>query len=195
MESSKKELRSCISYKNLQNSTETKRSVSFNIVEVREYELDLCDNPTCSLGPAIGIGWNYETYSNLPVDEYESYRPETKTMGSLKLNRKIRENIMANSKFSKKEIKKITLAKAKLATQRAKTKENLPFAHIEERVEKAKRKMKRILLFREKDAELKKLWPDYDSAGKSKTRRDSVTIASTCSLSSTESEFPNQCAQ
>jgi len=189
MESGKKELRSCISYKNLQNSTETKRSVSFNIVEVREYELDLCDNPTCSLGPAIGIGWNYETYSNLPVDEYESYRPETKTMGSLKLNRKIRENIMANSKFSKKEIKKITLAKAKLATQRAKTKENLPFAHIEERVEKAKRKMKRILLFREKDAELKKLLQCYDSAGKSRDRRKSAETESSCSLTSQDSEF------
>ena len=151
--------------------------VCFSSVEVREYEFDLCDNPSCSLGPAIGLGWNYEVCNKQQLDEYEALRPPARPKCEMKMTRDVREKIVANSKFSKKEITKFTLMKARIADGRMKTKENMPFSHFEEKIEGAKRKFKRIVFFKEKDAELKKIWPEYNRVCK----RPSMQTASTCS--------------
>mmetsp|Transcript_17467 Transcript_17467/g.23337 ORF Transcript_17467/g.23337 Transcript_17467/m.23337 type:complete len:167 (-) Transcript_17467:240-740(-) len=50
----------------------TKTSVRFGRVDVREYELTLGDNPSCSNGPPLTLDWSYQNIVNLPLaDESE----------------------------------------------------------------------------------------------------------------------------
>ena len=164
-----------------------KRRVSFLHVEIREYELELSDHPACSLGPAIAIGWGYELTSKESIDDFETNRPAKRSMAEMKLPRKMRETIMENSKFTKKEIQKTLWDKAKLKDRRQSTNANLPFSHLEERWEKARRKLKRIVRLQQKDAELLKLWPEYAQYSKSYKDTCSLSTASPSSSSSEES--------
>jgi hypothetical protein len=46
-------------------------SVSFDRIKIREYERTLGDNPSCTSGPPISIGWTYLHSYDFPIDEYE----------------------------------------------------------------------------------------------------------------------------
>lgn len=138
-----------------------KRRVVIGMVEVREYELDLCDNPSCSLGPAVGLGWDYQIATVEPIDEYEKNRIPIRPKEELKMDRKLREEIILKSTYTNKEIKMYTLEKARIANGRTSTKANLPFAKYEEKLENVKRK---LCCGENVDKELSKLWPHYDGS-------------------------------
>jgi len=137
-----------------------KKQVTFQNVEVREYELGLCDNPECYRGPAIGLGWNYTLLSKDTLDDYEKNQAPPRPSKQLYLNREFRQEIMKKTAFTSKEIRTVTLAKAKTRAQRSRTLQNIHFAPVEERLESLTRKMKRIVFRRKKDAELYTLWPE-----------------------------------
>ena len=62
------------------NDDNTKSRVTFLIVEVREYECVLGDNPSVSSGPPVSIGWEYNsTHSLVSVDNYENMKNSRKT--------------------------------------------------------------------------------------------------------------------
>jgi len=42
----------------MSNQSKTK-SVSFSNVNIREYEITICDHPETSVGPSISLGWKY----------------------------------------------------------------------------------------------------------------------------------------
>jgi hypothetical protein len=46
-------------------------SVVFDRIKIREYERTLGDNPSCTSGPPISLGWTYLHSSDYPIDEYE----------------------------------------------------------------------------------------------------------------------------
>lgn len=67
----------------------TKKHVTFDQVEVREYPVVLSSNPAASeYGPSIELGWEYQAAEILPteksttgriaVDEYERLRPSSR---------------------------------------------------------------------------------------------------------------------
>lgn len=138
-----------------------KKQVSFQYVEVREYELGLCDNPECYLGPAIGLGWNYNSLAKVSLEDYEKNQAPPRPSKELHLTRERRQEMLKNSAFTNKEIRTVTLAKAKTRAQRSRTTQNLHFAPIEEKLESLTRRTKRLILRRKKDAELVALWPGY----------------------------------
>lgn len=52
------------------------KSVRYDTVEFREYPIILCDNPSTSSGPPIGLGWTFDPKDTIrtEVNAYESYR-------------------------------------------------------------------------------------------------------------------------
>merc|ERR1712165_10913 len=49
-----------------------KRSIKFDKVTVREYELTTGDNPSCSSGVPISLSWKYNpVHEEFAIDEYE----------------------------------------------------------------------------------------------------------------------------
>ena len=46
-------------------------SVRFKTIEVREYERVVGDNPSCSKGPPISIGWGYFMHRHYSINDYE----------------------------------------------------------------------------------------------------------------------------
>lgn len=46
-------------------------SVAFDNIIIREYERTVGDNPSCSRGPPISIGWSYVIAHEYPIDDYE----------------------------------------------------------------------------------------------------------------------------
>jgi hypothetical protein len=50
-------------------------SVSFKSTTIRGYDRIIGDNPSCSGGCPISIGWNYSDEVTFALDEFESFRP------------------------------------------------------------------------------------------------------------------------
>merc|ERR1712232_675180 len=57
------------------NKPTHKKSVSFDQIHVREYIIDLGDNPSCSKGPPLSITWEYEDMGTIDLAEFEEMRP------------------------------------------------------------------------------------------------------------------------
>ncbi len=56
-------------------SSSSSNSVQFDKVEIREYSITLGDNPACSSGPPISLGWLYSNEELcLPLEHYEQHR-------------------------------------------------------------------------------------------------------------------------
>ena len=51
-----------------------KRSVSFSRLNIRQYERVLGDNPSCSSGPSVSLGWKYKDVPSMDIDAYEFRR-------------------------------------------------------------------------------------------------------------------------
>ena len=47
------------------------KGVLLDLVEIREYEMFLGDNPSVSNGPPISLGWSVESSNIFTVDMYE----------------------------------------------------------------------------------------------------------------------------
>jgi hypothetical protein len=53
-------------------------SITFGVVQVREFERIAGDHPDVSdLGPPLAIGWGFSDYAAVPLDRYERQRPRS----------------------------------------------------------------------------------------------------------------------
>mmetsp|Transcript_10065 Transcript_10065/g.12708 ORF Transcript_10065/g.12708 Transcript_10065/m.12708 type:complete len:203 (+) Transcript_10065:45-653(+) len=77
-------------------SSSSSRSVSFDQVEIREYSITIGDNPSCSNGPPLSLGWTYSNDENhLPLDQYEQYRDgHRRPMHQMKVPARIRYDML-----------------------------------------------------------------------------------------------------
>lgn len=130
-------------------------SVSFSTIEIRSYDRVLGDNPSCSHGPAVSIGWQYEPDPiTVQLDEYEYYRSEDRLDGTaLVLSRSEREEILEDLGYSRSAIADAVRTNVKIKNNRRQTVHNLPVARLEEVAESAKRKLKRVVLRKNKKDE------------------------------------------
>jgi len=125
------------------------RSVSFDKVEIRCYDRTIGDHPSCSSGPSVSIGWTYDA-TNCPVyevDDYEIQRPERKKEYELILSRQEREELLKNLGFNRFEIAESVRGIIKVKNNRRQTINNLGAERFEETLERARRKIKKILPF------------------------------------------------
>lgn len=128
-----------------------KRSVSFCEVQVRNYERVLTVNASVTSGPAVGLGWNYSPEEDeiFSLEHFEDNREYTRrdSMQDLALPRGEREDLLLSLGYTQREIAGSIRQILRLKNQRKQTIQNLHVSSMEEFMEKATRKMKRVLLF------------------------------------------------
>ena len=98
-------------------------SVRFNAIEVREYERIVGDNPSCSKGPPISIGWGYIVHRHYPINDYEHLvRGPRRTKKEFHLAADHRTNLLINEwKCSEEDIRKARREATYIQYCRAKT--------------------------------------------------------------------------
>ena len=51
-----------------------RKRVRFSSVQIRRYQMVLGDNPYCSIGPPVSLGWEYDTLPDMDVLKYDRMR-------------------------------------------------------------------------------------------------------------------------
>jgi hypothetical protein len=74
--------------------TKSRKTVSFGVIQIREYNRVLGDNPDVRVGPPVSIGWEYVQNEALALNDYEINKPERKH--SLRMSSITRKNILKN---------------------------------------------------------------------------------------------------
>uniref|UniRef100_A0A7S2PEV4 Uncharacterized protein n=1 Tax=Leptocylindrus danicus TaxID=163516 RepID=A0A7S2PEV4_9STRA len=123
--------------------------VQFSTVDIREYEMEIGDNPSCSKGPAVTLGWKVtkcELYRS--VDAFESKRAFTRKDKAhrLVMSRQDREAMLLENGFSRFEIADSVRKIIRTKNQRRQTVNNLPIARFEEAIESAGRRVKKMFV-------------------------------------------------
>lgn len=123
------------------------KKVRFDVVEIREYERAASDNPCCSSGPPIGIGWNHGETHRINMNDYEQNRGERTFYLDTVLTRSEREVLLLEWDVNRSTIVASTRAAMKTKFQRKQTVVNArKFSKLEEVVEVTSRRLKRALL-------------------------------------------------
>lgn len=136
-------------------------TISFRNIEVREYSRAIGDNPSVSAGAPMSIGWEYNDPDVLSVDEYESTRPPRRAHHEMVVPRSVRQDLLMNEwGYSRSQLASAVRDSNRTKTQRRTTVTNMdtPFAKIEEGVQSAKRKAKRVMFRRKSDGAMYERW-------------------------------------
>lgn len=126
----------------------TDKSVKFDKIEIRTYERALGDNPSCSGGPPLSIGWRYDPVPDvLPVEEYEENRPPRREGSEFVVPRKVRYQMLKEEwNVESSKIASAVRSNVKAKNQRKRTVNNLgKMERAEEIMESAGRKFGRAL--------------------------------------------------
>jgi len=126
-------------------SDKSKR-VSFDAVLIRSYEQTMGDNPAVSYGPPIQLDWDYEQHEGVDIDCYESERCfSRRPYRRLVLSYYQRKAVLSRKGFSDKQLTKAKKDANKLKLQRVVTNTFLPIMKVEDALESASRKAKRLI--------------------------------------------------
>jgi hypothetical protein len=102
-------LKSCFSSDNLSSMNgppprNSRKSVVFRNIEIREYEIDIGDNPSVRSGPPLSLGWKYEKEKIIALDEFETLRGPPRQRHEMIMPRNQREWLIRNSSATSAEI-------------------------------------------------------------------------------------------
>lgn len=102
---------------------ESRAKVTFTKIFIREYPRIVGDNPACSSGAPISIGWSYNTKDVISVNEYEQHREGVRRdISSMKMPKSIREIILKDEwDVSMKELMIARSETLKIQQQRKET--------------------------------------------------------------------------
>lgn len=125
------------------------RRVSFGRVSVRHYERIMCDNPSSTTGPSIGIGWGFVNKRSKDIDDFEKDRLG-RHKSELLLSRAQREKIIKSLGYTDREIAAMVRDINKCRFQRRQTVNNLGAQKLEESLELAKRQVLKAVFLRKK---------------------------------------------
>ena len=133
-------------------SPRMRKSVSFHVIEIRQYERQPGDNPCVSRGAPLSIGWNHVDSDVVSLDEYEGQFGVSRTRRGrqqLALSHVERERLLHNTwGYSMDEIKAAsvesseTKRKRSLAAVRA---VNPQMSMVDEMMETSGRRINRLL--------------------------------------------------
>jgi len=153
------------------------RSVSFSNLEIRTYETILGDNPSCSGGPSLSIGWRYDpNHDSLSIDDYEAHQARINGLppGStyacrpeeLVLHRSEREEILLSSGYTRQDFVESIRSMKKIKSKRRQTVNNLPVMYFEERVESANRTLRRFFKRTQRTRHIYEDWKEKSVQGR-----------------------------
>jgi hypothetical protein len=125
------------------HSNTSKKSVSFGVIQVREYNRVLGDNPDVLFGPPISLGWNYIQKDTLPMDEYLATKVPRR--GALRMSSVTRRNLLLNVfEVPAEEIRAVEREVKKIQKQRLQTnKQGTAGRVVESAMQSAGRRLRR----------------------------------------------------
>mmetsp|Transcript_34235 Transcript_34235/g.82425 ORF Transcript_34235/g.82425 Transcript_34235/m.82425 type:complete len:373 (-) Transcript_34235:1944-3062(-) len=142
-----------------------KSSVSFHTINVREYGIELGDNPAVTAGPPLTIGWEYEDVATLPVEDYESQRGKRRFKDEMHIPAKQRESILLQeTDNTKQEISERISTVRKSRSQRQHTVALLDFEDWHVVFETIGRRFRRFRSGISKQREQELLWEEAQGA-------------------------------
>mmetsp|Transcript_21735 Transcript_21735/g.51003 ORF Transcript_21735/g.51003 Transcript_21735/m.51003 type:complete len:263 (+) Transcript_21735:311-1099(+) len=154
--------------------SEERRDVrmKFKNIEIREYERTIGDNPSCSSGPPISIGWKYVPAKVLPLDVYEKSRPPRRSNIEMILPRDLRQRMLRKEwDVTQSQIASAVRANIKAKNQRRTTVQNLgKSTKMEEAMENASKGVSG-LFGRSTDKKVKKLEEQARKAEQARKQR------------------------
>jgi hypothetical protein len=124
-------------------------SLRFDKVVVRKYTRILNDNPACTKGPSIGLGWEFDQ-EDFDIEDYDMERGRLRRNHELMLNRAQREQLVRDLGYTEREIAAAVRGANKIKSQRRQTINNLGAYQMEEAVENAARRVKNVIFLRYK---------------------------------------------
>ena len=121
------------------------RSVSFSKVQVRDYGITVGDNPGGAAGAPVTLGWAYDEHAPLGVDHYEEHRPGRRSRDEMYMPPSARNDMLLQGVgISRSEMLEAQKQADRIRKQRARTKAWMPLERMEDVLESATRKAKRI---------------------------------------------------
>jgi len=160
----------------------SKTKVTFSTLQIRTYETVLGDNPSCTGGPPLSIGWRYNPdHYDSTVDEYERKQdelyggPEIRPLDiDLVLHRSERESILMKMGYTQQDLAEAVRRLNKAKSKRRQTVHNLPVTFLEEKAESFKRSVGRLFLNRQRTRHMYDDWKKGDKGAPKERRRNSV---------------------
>mmetsp|Transcript_10937 Transcript_10937/g.16109 ORF Transcript_10937/g.16109 Transcript_10937/m.16109 type:complete len:247 (-) Transcript_10937:211-951(-) len=141
---------------------EEKQSVSFGAIEVRKYERALGDHPCVSSGAPVTLGWRYNQYKGMPIDDYERARGPAQQRGQMRIPSEVRVQMLLNdAEASLRDVKEAELSALKAreemrkSMKRARTPRR---GQVDEMKENARRRLRQIMSGARKKQEEEELW-------------------------------------
>jgi hypothetical protein len=121
------------------------RSVKFKDVQIRNYSQTVGDNPSISYGPPIQLDWDYVEHDPMCIDVYEDNRAPRRTLRQMILSYYHRRNVLTwQYGISLEDLRQAKRNAKHSQYERAVTRHFLPVMIVEDVVESAGRKAKRI---------------------------------------------------
>ena len=125
---------SSISPPSTRNAQRRRSSVQFGSLTTRSYEVQLGDNPSCSNGAPVSIGWRYNELNPIGIDAYEEWmKDKRRSRSQFHLPRFERESILCDCGYSRDQMKKATREVAKIKKQRSPPLKTTTMSRLQER--------------------------------------------------------------
>lgn len=98
------------------------RSVSFNKLCIREYDMTLGDHPSAVTGPPVQLSWNHKPENQVNLEEYERARQPRRNRKQLRLSYKERERVLFKEQgFTPEEVNSAWMEALMVRKQRKET--------------------------------------------------------------------------
>mmetsp|Transcript_14710 Transcript_14710/g.22427 ORF Transcript_14710/g.22427 Transcript_14710/m.22427 type:complete len:350 (-) Transcript_14710:450-1499(-) len=175
---------------NLAMVTRNRGNIRWGNIEIREYERTIGDNPSCSGGPPLSLGWEYDRdVEILPIEEYEELRPDRRTHFQMLVPKQVRNDMLLKEwKVPKAFFVQQMRTNTRIRNQRLQTVSNLGKIEIvEEFIQKLVRATVRRLKGRKKTSVL--LAHYEQQADNARQVIDKMTAAEAQFLAQEEQEF------
>jgi hypothetical protein len=126
-------------------------NVSFNSVNIREYDRTIGDNPSCSLGIPISLDWSHSGEVTHNLNDYEKFKHLKKNRFVTRIPAKRRESLVKmNLGYSDEEIKLHLKDTKKVQRSRSLTDLVSPYWRLHDICQSASRKIKRKIKINKK---------------------------------------------
>ena len=154
---------------NLHEINNRRRTIRFGHIQIRTYETVIGSNPSCSRGPALGLGWRYSPHeTNVSIDKYEEAIFELTggyrlSLLELLLDKSERVSILVRLGYTSNDLAESVRSIVKTKNQRRQTADNLPVAWFEEKAEGFSRALGRMLKKRDRARHMYDKWKNSES--------------------------------
>jgi hypothetical protein len=121
-----------------------RRTVSFNSIDILEFEMELGDNPSTSNGLPVQLGWECQRADTFNLDAYESAKPIPRDRTKMKIPADVRQRIVENQGVSRSEAKSAMAEVKKTKMRRRSSVDNMKWDKLSYKKEKIGRKLKSV---------------------------------------------------